>query len=148
MRPEAREQLVVRALVPGAELGCLLLGEDQIAQADAPVADVDARAGDELADGPLVLAAEGAVEGSELEHEPGDGEILAFARFSSYSTLSFSPDGTLFGGRERSLEEFDKLFRSAGLRRSRIAGTGRTRDSGDTAPLVPERADQRVRQAP
>ena len=63
--PEAREQLVVRALVPGAELGCLVLGEDQVAQADALVADVDARAGDELADGPLVLAAEGAVEGSE-----------------------------------------------------------------------------------
>jgi SAM-dependent methyltransferase len=29
----------------------------------------------------------------------------------------------LFGGRQRSLEEFDELFRSSGLRRSRIAGT-------------------------
>jgi hypothetical protein len=29
----------------------------------------------------------------------------------------------LFGGRERSLEAFDELFHSAGLRRSRIVGT-------------------------
>lgn len=58
---QAGEQFVVRLLLPRAELAGRLLGEDQVAQADALVADVDTGTGDELGDRVLVLAAERAV---------------------------------------------------------------------------------------
>ena len=59
---QAGEQLVIWPLIPRAELGRRLLGDDQVAQAHAFVADVDTRAGDQLGDGVLVLVAERAAQ--------------------------------------------------------------------------------------
>src|SRR5690242_12263171 len=52
------QQLVVGPLVPRAERARGLVGDDQVAQVDALVADVDAGAGHQLGDGVLVLVAE------------------------------------------------------------------------------------------
>ena len=62
---QAREQLVVWLFVPRAERRHLLLSEDQITEVHAFVADVDARAGDELGHGVLVFDAERAAQGLE-----------------------------------------------------------------------------------
>src|SRR5215468_6331557 len=60
---QAGEQLVVWLFVPRAERRHLLLNEDQITEVHAFVADVDARAGDELGHGVLVFDAERAAQG-------------------------------------------------------------------------------------
>jgi hypothetical protein len=60
---QAREQLIVWLLVPPAEWGYRLLGDDLIAEFHAFVADVDARPGDDLCDFVLLLVAERAAQG-------------------------------------------------------------------------------------
>ena len=49
-----------------------LLGDDQVAQLDAFVADVDARSGHELGYGVLVLVAEGAAQGGQPGRARGE----------------------------------------------------------------------------